>query len=89
MDCCEPTDGRKHFRSYQEALNLSEQDIITVAAPNAQPAGNRPGPKSPNTHAPHEAGLPATGADNTTKLTPGHTKGVKTAPTGGNKNVLR
>lgn len=73
------------FRSYAEALNLSEQDIVTVAAPNKQPAGNRPGPKAPNTHAPHAAGKPAVAADNTTKVAPGNTRPIKTAPTGANK----
>ncbi len=77
------------FRSYHEAINLSEQDIIKVAAPNAQPAGSRPGPKKAHTHAPHEGGMPASGADNGTKLTPGNTKGIKTNPVAGkNKNKL-
>lgn len=77
------------FRSAIEAFNLSEQDILTVAAPNKQPAGSRPGPKKPNTHAPHSAGVPASGADNSTKLTPGNTKGIKTNPVAGaNKNKL-
>lgn len=78
------------FRSAIEAFNLSEQDILTVAAPNKQPAGNRPGPKAPNTHAPHAAGKPAVSADSSTKLGPGHTKGIVTKPTGaGKKNPLR
>lgn len=74
------------FRSYSEAINLSEQDIVKVAAPNAQPAGNRPGPKAPSTHAPFEAGKPSAGQSSTVK--PGHTKGVVTKPTGKNKNKL-
>lgn len=61
-----------------------------MAAPNAQPAGSRPGPKAAHTHAPHEAGLPASGMDVSTSVKPGHTKGVKTNPVGGkNKNKLR
>lgn len=77
------------FRSATEALNLSEQDTVTVAAPNKQPAGSRPGPAKVHTHAPHAGGKPATGADNSTKVTPGHTKGIVTKPTGaGKKNPL-
>lgn len=30
-----------------------------MAAPNAQPCGSRPGPKAPNTHAPHDDGMPS------------------------------
>lgn len=61
-----------------------------MAAPNAQPAGNRPGPAGVNTHAPHAAGKPAVSLDNTTKVTPGHTKPVVTKPVGGGKkNPLR
>lgn len=33
-----------------------------MAAPNKQPAGSRPGPKAPNTHAPHEGGRPNGGS---------------------------
>lgn len=51
-----------------------------MAAPNAQPAGNRPGPAAVHTHAPHEGGKPAVTLDNTTKVTPGHTKGIVTKP---------
>jgi hypothetical protein len=40
------------FRSYEEALSLSEQDI-TMAAANKQPSGPKGGMKAPNTHAPH------------------------------------
>ena len=61
-----------------------------MAAPNAQPAGNRPGPAAVNTHAPHEAGRPSATLDNSTKVTPGNTTPVKTKPTGaGKKNPLR
>lgn len=78
------------FRSEIEAFNLSEQDILTVAAPNKQPAGNRPGPEKAHSHEPHKAGKPAVSADSTTKLGPGHTKGIVTKPVGGNKkNPLR
>ena len=35
-----------------------------MAAPNKQPAGSRPGPKAPNTHAPVEGGYPKGGASN-------------------------
>jgi hypothetical protein len=60
-----------------------------MAAPNAQPAGSRPGPKAPHTHAPHEGGMPAGAKDVGTKLTPGHTKGIVTKPVGGkNTNKL-
>ena len=45
------------FRSYEEALALSEQDN-QVNAPNKQPAGKRPGPKGVNTHAPNQSGNP-------------------------------
>lgn len=76
------------FRSYADALNLSEQDIVTVAAPNKQPAGSRPGPAKANSHQPHAGGMPATGQDNSTSVGPGSTKGIKTKPTGGNKNRL-
>jgi hypothetical protein len=74
------------FRSYEQALNLSEQDIVTVAAPNKQPAGNRPGPAKAHEHPVHEAGKPTAGGSSTVK--PGHTKGVVTKPTGKNKNRL-
>lgn len=57
-----------------------------MAAKNAQPAGSRPGPKPVHTHEPHEAGMPATAKDVGTKLTPGHTKGIKTAPVGNGKS---
>lgn len=61
-----------------------------MAAPNAQPAGNRPGPGKVNTHAPHQAGMPAGAKDVGTKVTPGNTKPIKTNPVaGGNKNKLR
>jgi hypothetical protein len=56
-----------------------------VAAPNAQPAGNRPGPGKVNTHAPHEAGRPSATQDNSTKVTPGNTKPIVTKPVGGGK----
>lgn len=57
-----------------------------MAAPNAQPAGNRPGPGKVNTHAPHEGGMPAGAKDVGTKVTPGNAKPIKTAPVaGGNK----
>lgn len=61
-----------------------------MAAPNAQPAGNRPGPAKVNTHAPHEAGRPSATLDNTTSVKPGHTKPQVTKPSGaGKKNPLR
>lgn len=61
-----------------------------MSAPNAQPAGNRPGPAKVNTHAPHEAGRPSATLDNTTSVKPGHTKPIRTAPSGaGKKNPLR
>lgn len=40
------------FRSYQEALSLSEQDNIGMANPGKLPA-KQGGMKAPNTHAPH------------------------------------
>lgn len=60
-----------------------------MAAPNAQPAGNRPGPAKVNTHKPHEGGVPSKGpAGSTTK--PGSTKPIVQKPVaGGNKNRLR
>lgn len=76
------------FRSYEEALALSEQDN-QVAAPNKQPSGKRPGPKGAHTHAPHEAGNPGSSAQSPSPASPGHTKGIVTKPTGKNKNRLR
>lgn len=32
-----------------------------MAAPNAQPAGSRPGPKAPNEHSPISSGVPSKG----------------------------
>lgn len=43
------------FRSYEEALNLSEQDTFPMGAPNKQPA-KQGGMKAPSSHAPHQAG---------------------------------
>lgn len=40
------------FRSYSEAINLSEQDTFPMGAPNSQPA-RQGGMKAPNTHGPH------------------------------------
>lgn len=51
-----------------------------MAAPNAQPAGNRPGPGKVNTHAPHAHGKPSATIDTTTKVTPGNTKPQVTKP---------
>lgn len=51
-----------------------------MAAPNAQPAGSRPGPAKVNTHAPHAHGKPSATIDTTTKVTPGHTKPQVTKP---------
>lgn len=55
-----------------------------MAAPNAQPA-KRGSMKGPHTHAPHEAGTPAASQDNTTKVTPGHTKGQNPGKVGGRR----
>lgn len=61
-----------------------------MSAPNQQPAGSRPGPAKVNTHAPHQSGKPSATIDTTTKVTPGHTKPIRTNPTGANKrNPLR
>lgn len=51
------------FRTYEEAINLSEQDIVTMAAPNKEPFGGRPGPKGVSNHAPVAAGKPAKSFD--------------------------
>lgn len=61
-----------------------------MSAPNAQPAGSRPGPAKVHTHAPHAKGKPSATIDTTTKVTPGHTKPVVTKPVGnGKKNPLK
>ena len=61
-----------------------------MAAPNKQPAGNRPGPGKVNTHAPHDGGMPAGAKDVGAKVTPGNVKSIRTAPSGGGKkNPLR
>lgn len=64
-----------------------------MAAPNAQPAGNRPGPGTPHTHAPHQAGMPAESFDNTTTVSESFgefdPEEIRQNPVaGGNKNVL-
>ena len=75
------------FPSAQEKLALVGEP--KMAAPNAQPAGNRPGPKGVNTHAPQSAGKPASSVE-TGNAGPGQgrTAPVVTSPTGKNKNRL-
>jgi len=69
--------------------NWSEEDIYKMSAPNAQPAGNRPGPKSVSTHAPYKSGQPAksieTGNTGPGQGVAGHGTPAKT---GANKNRL-
>ena len=59
-----------------------------MAASNKQPAGNRPGPKGVNTHAPHKAGNPGGTHTAPAPKGPGDKKGHNPPPTGKNKNVL-
>jgi len=77
------------FPSAQDKLALVGEP--KMAAPNKQPAGNRPGPKAPNTHGPVAGGQPAS------KVDPGNggysggagpVRPIKTTPTGKNKNRL-
>lgn len=51
-DCSGPIDGKKAFRSYEDAIALSEQDNIGMASPGKLPA-KQGGMKAPNTHGTH------------------------------------
>lgn len=81
---CDP-----HFPCTHEKQHLQEMDIYKMAAPNAEPAGKVPGPKSAHTHAPHKAGQPA-GSAEIGKAGPGqgHTKGINPGKGPANKNRL-
>lgn len=79
-------DGDDPFRSYQQAFNLSEQDL-TMAASNAQPA-RRGGVKPANTHAPHQDGQPSSSFNAAQPPVQGNTKPIKTPGTAKNANKL-
>ena len=75
------------FPSAQEKLALVGEP--KMAAPNAQPAGNRPGPKPASSHAPYQSGQPANSVQpGNAGPGQGRTAPVVTPPTGKNKNRL-
>lgn len=59
-----------------------------MSAPNAQPAGSRPGPKAPNTHAPHSMGASG-GTGSTGKGSGVAPHGTPKAVGNGKKNSLK
>lgn len=74
-----------HFRSYDEAINLSEQDTFPMGAPNKQPA-KQGGMKAPHTHGTHSGAGTNNGSGDGTggQVKRGHTP----RGTGKNKNRL-
>jgi hypothetical protein len=60
-----------------------------MVAPNKQPAGSRPGPKAPNTHAPHAGGVPSQARATSPKAQGVASHGTPKPTGNGKKNPLR